>query len=92
MYAVEIAKRSGGTRLLAVPAVEDRIVERAAMKVVDEYIDAVLLPWSYAHRKGLSVKDALHDLTVARDDGARWVVRADARPRLLNSYCHGSCR
>ncbi|MFF7358472.1 hypothetical protein ACFZA1_38475 [Streptomyces filipinensis] len=52
VYAMEIAKRSGGTRLLAVPAVEDRIVERAVMEVVDEYIDAVLLPWSYAYRKG----------------------------------------
>ncbi|MEV0966614.1 CRISPR-associated endonuclease Cas1 [Streptomyces sp. NPDC049910] len=79
VYAMEIAKRSGGTRLLAVPAVEDRIVERAVMEVVDEYIDAVLLPWSYAYRRGLSVRDALHDLASARDDGARWVVRADIR-------------
>lgn len=75
VYAREIGKRSGGTRLLAVPAVEDRIVERAVMEVIDEYVDAVLLPWSYAHRKGLGVKDALHDLAAARDEGARWVVR-----------------
>ncbi|MEU2801193.1 CRISPR-associated endonuclease Cas1 [Streptomyces sp. NPDC007117] len=79
VYAMEIGKRSGGTRLLAVPAVEDRIVERAVMEVIDEYVDAVLLPWSYAYRKGLSVKDALHDLTAARDEGARWVVRADIK-------------
>ncbi|MEU9774274.1 CRISPR-associated endonuclease Cas1 [Streptomyces sp. NPDC047968] len=76
---MEIKKRSGGTRLLAVPAVEDRIVERAVMEVIDEHVDAVLLPWSYAYRKGLSVRDALHDLTVARDEGARWVVRADIK-------------
>ncbi len=79
VYAMEIGKRSGGTRLLAVPAVEDRIVERAVMEVIDEYVDAVLLPWSYAYRKGLSVRDALHDLAAARDEGARWVVRADIR-------------
>ncbi|WP_086793258.1 CRISPR-associated endonuclease Cas1 [Streptomyces thermovulgaris] len=79
VYAVEIEKRSGGKRLLAVPAVEDRIVERALMEVIDDTIDAVLLPWSYAYRKGLSVADALHDLTQARDDGARWVVRADIK-------------
>ncbi|MGW2476586.1 CRISPR-associated endonuclease Cas1 [Streptomyces sp. NPDC001665] len=42
-------------------------------------MDAVLLPWSYAYRKGLSVSDALDDLAVARDDGARWVVRADIK-------------
>ncbi|WP_431039565.1 CRISPR-associated endonuclease Cas1 [Streptomyces sp. P9-1] len=79
VYAMEIEKRSGGKRLLAVPAVEDRIVERALMEVVDDLVDAVLLPWSYAYRKGLSVADALHDLTQARNDGARWVVRADIK-------------
>jgi CRISPR-associated protein Cas1 len=52
VYAMEIEKRSGGKRLLAVPAVEDRIVERALMEVVDDLVDAVLLPWSYAYRKG----------------------------------------
>ncbi len=79
VYAMEIDKRSGGKRLLAVPAVEDRVVERALMEVVDDHIDAVLLPWSYAYRKGLSVADALHDLAAARDEGARWVVRADIK-------------
>jgi CRISPR-associated protein Cas1 len=79
VYATEIGKRSGGTRLLAVPAVEDRVVERAVMEVIDEYVDAVLLPWSFAYRKGLSVKDALHGLAAARDEGARWVVRADIK-------------
>ncbi len=79
VYAMEIEKPSGGKRLLAVPAVEDRVVERALMEVVDDLVDAVLLPWSYAYRKGLSVGDALHDLVTARDDGARWVVRADIK-------------
>ncbi|GAA3820773.1 CRISPR-associated endonuclease Cas1 [Streptomyces chiangmaiensis] len=79
VYAMEIGKKSGGKRLLAVPAVEDRIVERAIMEVIDDIIDAVLLPWSYAYRKGLSVADALHDLATARDEGVRWVVRADIK-------------
>ncbi|MEU6026950.1 CRISPR-associated endonuclease Cas1 [Streptomyces tauricus] len=79
VYAMEIEKNSGGKRLLAVPAVEDRIVERALMEVVDDLVDAVLLPWSYAYRRGLSVAEALHDLVGARNDGARWVVRADIR-------------
>lgn len=77
VYAMEIPKPSGGKRLIGVPAVEDRVVERAIMEVIDEHVDAALLPWSYAYRRGLSAKDAIHDLTQARDDGARWVVRAD---------------
>ncbi|MGW2320097.1 hypothetical protein [Streptomyces sp. NPDC001680] len=58
VYAMEIAKRSGGTRLLAVLAMEVRVVERAVMEVVDQHIGAVLLPWSYAYRKGLGFRPA----------------------------------
>ncbi|MFC4628005.1 hypothetical protein ACFO6V_07165 [Promicromonospora alba] len=75
---MEIMKPSGGKRLLAVPTVEDRVVERAVMEVVDDFIDSTLLPWSFAYRKGIAIKDAIDELTQARDDGARWDARADA--------------
>lgn len=78
MTAIEVPKPSGGTRLLAIPEVTDRIVERAALEVIDPYVDPVLLPWSFAYRKGLGVKDAVHALATARDEtGQAWVVRAD---------------
>ncbi|MFF4652617.1 CRISPR-associated endonuclease Cas1 [Streptomyces sp. NPDC001380] len=77
--ALEVPKPSGGTRLLAVPQVADRVVERAVLEVVEPYVDPVLLPWSYAYRRGLGVRDAVHALAEARDAGCAWAVRADIR-------------
>jgi CRISP-associated protein Cas1 len=77
VIAVEIAKKSGGVRRLAVPTLADRIVERALLAELDTIVDPLLLPWSFAYRHGLGVKDALACLTEARDAGASWVARAD---------------
>lgn len=74
---IAIPKASGGVRRLAVPTVADRVVERALLDVLDPVIDPTLLPWSFAYRRGLGVKDALAALTEARDLGATWVARAD---------------
>ncbi|RKS07015.1 CRISPR-associated protein Cas1 [Nocardiopsis sp. Huas11] len=77
VVAIEVPKSSGGTRLLAIPTVRDRIVERAVLEVMDPYLDPVLSPWSFAYRSGLGVADAIRALAQARDAGARWVVRSD---------------
>ncbi|HLI39919.1 MAG TPA: CRISPR-associated endonuclease Cas1 [Streptosporangiaceae bacterium] len=74
---VDIAKRGGGVRELAVPSLADRIVERALLAELDPVIDPLLLPWSFAYRHGLGVRDALVCLTEARDEGAAWVARCD---------------
>lgn len=74
---VSIPKASGGMRRLGVPILEDRIVERALLAVLDPVIDPTLLPWSFAYRRGLGAKDAVAALTTARDAGATWVARAD---------------
>lgn len=74
---VEIVKRSGGFRRLAVPSLTDRIVERALLAELDQVIDPLLLPWSFAYRHGLGVKDAIACLVEAREAGSAWVARAD---------------
>lgn len=74
---MEIPKASGGVRVLGVPSLADRIVERALLQVVDAVIDPLLLPWSFAYRRGLGVRDALAALAEARDEGLPWVARAD---------------
>ena len=56
---VEIAKSSGGVRRLAVPSLRDRIVERALLAELDVVVDPLLLPWSFAFRHGLGVRDAV---------------------------------
>ena len=74
---VEIAKPGGGVRKLAVPGVIDRIAERALLAELDALVDPLLLPWSFASRHGLGVRDALASLAEARDAGAAWVARCD---------------
>lgn len=76
-HAVDIRKPKGGIRKLAIPSVEDRMVERALLTVVDAEIDPLLLPWSFAYRRGLGVDDAIRELVAARDRGLQWVVRCD---------------
>jgi CRISPR-associated protein Cas1 len=44
MTRVTILKSSGGTRALAVGAIEDRIVERAVLNVLDPLVDPLLSP------------------------------------------------
>lgn len=77
VFAAEIAKKDGGLRRLAVPSLADRIVERALLAELDVVIDPLLLPWSFAYRRGLGVRDALACLSEARDAGSLWVARAD---------------
>jgi CRISPR associated protein Cas1/Reverse transcriptase (RNA-dependent DNA polymerase) len=74
---VEIAKPSGGLRRLAVPHLLDRIVERALLVELDAVIDPLLLPWSFAYRHGLGVRDAVACLAESRDAGATWVAGSD---------------
>ncbi|MGH3342755.1 MAG: CRISPR-associated endonuclease Cas1 [Carbonactinosporaceae bacterium] len=74
---VEIAKPGGGVRRLGVPGLVDRIVERALLAELDVVVDPLLLPWSFAYRRGLGVRDAVSCLVEARDAGATWVARAD---------------
>ncbi|WP_239397039.1 reverse transcriptase domain-containing protein, partial [Frankia sp. CiP3] len=74
---VEIPKPSGGVRILGVPCLIDRVVERALLRVLDPVIDPLLMPWSFAYRRGLGAKDALAALAEARDSGMSWVARSD---------------
>ena len=84
---VEIAKRGGGVRRLAVPSLADRIVERALLAELDAVIDPLLLPWSFAYRHGLGVRDAVACLAEARDAGAAWACTRAARCRRCCPTC-----
>ncbi len=77
VFAVDVAKKAGGLRHLAVPSIVDRIVERALLGELDAIIDPLLLPWSFAYRRGMGVRDAVACLAEAREAGAAWVARAD---------------
>ena len=74
---VALPRPDGQTRLLHVPSVRDRVVERAVLAVLTPVIDPWLGPFSYAYRPGLGVADAVQAIAVLRDEGLRWAARAD---------------
>lgn len=88
---VSLPRPDGRARVLHIPTVRDRIVERSVLAVVTPIIDPWLGPFSYAYRPGLGVADAVQAVAALRDEGLKWVARADfhdcfARiplPRLL---------
>lgn len=67
----------GGQRQLLIPAVRDRVVERAVLDVVTPLVDPHLGLASYAYRPGLGVTDAVQAVVALREEGLTWVVRTD---------------
>lgn len=73
---VKIPKKDG-ERVLHVPAVRDRIVERCILEAVTPLVDPFLGSASYAYRPGLGVDDAVRALVELREEGLGWVLRTD---------------
>ena len=77
---VRIPKRvEGEDRVLEVPAVRDRIVERAVVDVLGQRVDALMSPCSFGYRVGLGVDDAVEHLVGLRDLGLGLVLRTDIK-------------
>jgi len=73
----EVILADHGGRVLHIPAVRDRVVERAVLDAVTPFVDPVLGSTSYAYRPGLGVEDAVLEVAKLRDEGHRWVLRTD---------------
>jgi RNA-directed DNA polymerase len=76
--AVEIPKSSGGTRILGVPAVGDRVAQTVAALVLEPRTEAVFHEDSYGYRRGKGALDAVgrcRERCWARD----WVIDLDIR-------------
>ncbi len=74
---IEFPKSDGGIRVIDVPAVRDRVVERSLLKVLAPLVDPFLGHASFAYREGLGVRDAVQEVARLRDEGLGWVLRAD---------------
>ncbi len=57
--AVEIPKKKGGSRMLGVPTVADRIAQTVAYLYMEPEVEPVFHPDSYGYRPGRSAHDAL---------------------------------
>ena len=77
--AVEIPKASGGSRLLGIPTVQDRLLQQALHQILSEVFEPQMSEHSYGFRPNRSTHDAV---TAARGyvtQGKRWVVDIDLK-------------
>ena len=75
-----IPKADGRQRPLGVAALEDKIVQRALVEVLNAIYEADFLGFSYGFRPGRSPHDALDALAVGiKTRRVNWVLDADIR-------------
>jgi len=76
--AVPIPKKSGGTRVLGVPTVSDRIAQTVVKKFLEPILDPVFDDNSFGYRPGRSAHDAVA-ITRQRCWQCDWVVEFDIK-------------
>ena len=77
---VYIPKPDGGQRPLAVAAIEDKIVQRAVVEVLNAIYEEDFLGFSYGFRPGRSAHDAMDALVVAIESKkVNFILDADIR-------------
>ena len=74
---VEIPKPSGGTRLLGVPTVLDRLIQQAIHQKLGPLFDLEFSEHSYGFRPGRSAQQAVLQARCYQRAGKRWVVDMD---------------
>ncbi len=84
-----ITKADGRQRPLGVPALEDKIVQRAVAEVLNAIYETDFLGFSYGFRPGRSPHQALDALTVGIErKRVNWVLDADIRG-FFDTLDHG---
>jgi len=76
--AVEIPKRSGGTRVLGVPTVADRVAQMVVKLEFEPLVEPIFLPDSFGYRPGKSALDAI-GVTRKRCWKFDWILEFDIR-------------
>lgn len=76
--AVPIPKKSGGTRILGVPTVADRVAQTAVKMVLEPLLEPVFDRDSFGYRPGRSALDAV-ELVRRRSWKYDWVVEFDIK-------------
>ena len=74
---VQIPKPSGGTRMLGIPTVLDRLIQQAILQVIGPIFDSGFSEFSYGFRPGRSALQAVSKAREYVAYGYRWVVDLD---------------
>ena len=83
---VEIPKKNGGSRLLGIPTVSDRIAQTVAQRILEKELEPHFHPDSYGYRPGKSALDAVA-ITRERCWKMDWVLEFDVRG-LFDNISH----
>ena len=76
--AVPIPKKSGGTRVLGIPTISDRIAQMVVKQILDDTLDPIFHTDSYGYRPSKSAHDALA-VTRKRCWKYNWGIEFDIR-------------
>ena len=74
---VDIPKPGGGTRMLGIPTVMDRLIQQAIHQILNPIWDEGFSPHSYGFRPGRSAAQAIKAAQAHVRSGKRWVVDMD---------------
>lgn len=77
--AVEIPKPQGGTRLLGIPSVQDRLIQQAMNQILTAALDPSMSEHSYGFRPNRSTHDAVDAARRYVIEGKKWVVDIDLK-------------
>lgn len=74
---IAVKKASGGRRELGILTIQDRIVQRAVLDVIEPHFERVFMDCSYGFRPNRSVQDAIKKVLELKALGYYWIVDAD---------------
>jgi len=74
---VEIPKPNGGTRILGIPTVVDRVIQQMLLQALTPIFDPQFSQHSYGFRPGRSAHDAVAAAQQYAQAGKDWVVDLD---------------
>lgn len=72
-----VAKKNGGKRLIGIPTVRDRIVQRLLLEELYFPLEDTFLDCSYAYRPGRNIQQAVQHLYSYYKIQPKWIIKAD---------------
>lgn len=74
---VDIPKPNGGTRMLGIPTVQDRVIQQAIAQVLMRHYDPTFSEFSYGFREGRGARDAIAQTSAYIKEGRNRIVEMD---------------